>query len=461
MRKAAIICALVAVAHYFAWALLEPKASAPAFNGILQSVSYTPFDGSAHPDSGKRTSPAQIRSDLTAIAPYTHAIRTYSSTGGSELIPGIAADLGLTTAAGAWIDRDRVRNEVEIETVIELANQHRSITSVVVGNETIYRADQTVAEIIEKIKRVKREVSVPVTTARSGTSGLSIPNSSRPWTTSQPTCCPTGKEISEQEAVAQALRIHQQLRAAYPKKRIVIAEFGWPSAGHNRRAANPGAIPQATVMREFLNAARRHKIEYNIIEAYDQPWKTFEGGVGPYWGLFDTTRQPKFSWSGPVSMPGYSQLVVIALAVGALLSAPILLIPGVTVAQGALMAVAANGFGAWVSYAFGFWRDHYFVTGAAIAFGIGMLLLLPLILTSLYKIEEIAALVLGRRPRRLLSEAVRFPAPCRWCRSTFRLPRAARNAEEDPQLGGRPRLPELRVHRRREQHARPRHVAAD
>lgn len=155
MRKAAIICALVAVAHYFAWTFLEQKGNAPAFNGILSSVSYTPFDGSASPESGTRTSPAQIRADLNAIAPYTRAIRTYSSTGGSELIPGIAADLGLTTAAGAWIDRDPIRNEVEIETVIELANQHRSITSIVVGNETIYRADQTVPEIIAKIKRVK------------------------------------------------------------------------------------------------------------------------------------------------------------------------------------------------------------------------------------------------------------------------------------------------------------------
>jgi exo-beta-1,3-glucanase (GH17 family)/cellulose synthase/poly-beta-1,6-N-acetylglucosamine synthase-like glycosyltransferase len=411
MRKAAIICALVAVAHYFAWALLEPKGSAPAFNGILTSVSYTPFDGSAHPDSGKRTSPSQIRADLTALAPYTRAIRTYSSTGGSELIPGIAADLGLTTAAGAWIDRDRVRNEVEIGTVIELASQHRSITSVVVGNETIYRADQTVSEIIEKIKRVKREVSVPVTTGEIWNVWLEHPELVEAVDYIAAHVLPYWEGISEQDAVAQALRIHQKLREAYPKKRIVIAEFGWPSAGHNRRAANPGAIPQATVMREFLNAARRHKIEYNIIEAYDQPWKTFEGGVGPYWGLFDTSRQPKFSWSGPLSMPGYTQLIVIALAVGALLSAPILLVPGVTVAQGALMAVAANGFGAWVSYAFGFWRDHYFVTGAAIAFGIGMLLLLPLIMTSLYKIEEIAALALGRRPRRLLHEAVPEAGP--------------------------------------------------
>ena len=39
-------------------------------------------------------------------------------------------------------------------------------------------------------------------------------------------------------------------------------------------------------------------MDYNIIEAFDQPWKTFEGSVGAYWGLFDNAREPKFAWTG-------------------------------------------------------------------------------------------------------------------------------------------------------------------
>src|SRR3712207_7426712 len=37
--------------------------------------------------------------------------------------------------------------------------------------------------------------------------------------------------------------------------------------------------------------------DYNIIEAFDQPWKTHEGSVGPYWGLFDAARVAKFLWT--------------------------------------------------------------------------------------------------------------------------------------------------------------------
>jgi hypothetical protein len=90
MRIVALVGALVACVHAGIWALAREQAAAPNFTGQIASMSYTPFDGSAHPDSGTRTSPSQIRADLKAIAPYTRMVRTYSSTGGSELVPEIA-----------------------------------------------------------------------------------------------------------------------------------------------------------------------------------------------------------------------------------------------------------------------------------------------------------------------------------------------------------------------------------
>ena len=99
--------------------------------------------------------------------------------------------------------------------------------------------------------------------------------------------------------------MHAKLQAAYPNKRIKIGEFGWPSAGYNRHAAMPGRIDQAVILREFAVRAEQLGIDYNVIEAFDQPWKTFEGGVGPYWGVISTDRQPKFDWIGPLREQGY------------------------------------------------------------------------------------------------------------------------------------------------------------
>ena len=105
----------------------------------------------------------------------------------------------------------------------------------------------------------------------------------------------------------------------------MIAEFGWPSAGYNLKAADPGRLEQAAVLRDFVSRADAYGIDYNIVEAIDQPWKIFEGGVGPYWGLFDAVAPCRnSSWTGPITDPDHWRLAGIALLVSVLLSLPIL-----------------------------------------------------------------------------------------------------------------------------------------
>ena len=126
-------------------------------------------------------------------------------------------------------------------------------------------------------------------------SGWSIPSSSRPSTISPCTSCPIGRACPGSVAVDHAIKVYERLRQAYPGKRIVIAEFGWPSAGLNRKDAVPSPLTQAQVVRDFIARADAMGIDYSIVEAFDQPWKTFEGSVGPYWGMFDAERHPKFA----------------------------------------------------------------------------------------------------------------------------------------------------------------------
>ena len=402
MRFVAVVGVLVACIHAGVWAVSRDVVSAPNFSGQLRSVSYTPFDGSAHPDSGRRSTAEQIRADLKAITPYTRMVRTYSSTGGAELVPEIAREFGLRVSVGAWIDKNTNRNEREMRSVIDLAKRHRNIESVVVGNETIYRGEQTIDELIRKIHRIKRETSVPVTTGEIWSAWIEHPELASAVDFIAAHVLPYWEGISETAAVDQAIRIYDQLRTAYPGKRIVIAEFGWPSAGYNRRDANPDPLMQAAVLRNFVVRAEALGIDYNIIEAYDQPWKTFEGGVGPYWGMFDTSRQPKFSWTGPITNPDHWKLTAIAVAMGVLLSLPFLSLAGATVGQVALLAAAAHTVGAWFAILFAYWNGHYFVTGAVIAYTLALILLIPLIFIAMKRIEEIVNIAFGAKPRRLI-----------------------------------------------------------
>src|SRR6185312_1905787 len=95
MRIVVAVIALVTCVHAGLWSLLHRQYSSPDINGQLASVSYSPYTRWQHPDNGDRPTPEQIRSDLRLLSSYARSIRIYSSTGGHELIPAIAQELGL------------------------------------------------------------------------------------------------------------------------------------------------------------------------------------------------------------------------------------------------------------------------------------------------------------------------------------------------------------------------------
>jgi exo-beta-1,3-glucanase (GH17 family) len=421
MRSVAAVVALVACLHAAVWALVERQATAPAFDQFLASVSYAPFKDISHPDDPVTAD--TIRADLKALAPYTRSVRTYSSINGRELIPEIANEFGLKVTLGIYFEpvnagdskeeraQKEARRDREIRSAVEIARRHSNVVAIVVGNETMVRAKDpkaTLPELISTIQRVKRQSSVPVTTGETWDVWIDYPQLASAVDFIAAHILPYWDRTPYQRAVDHTLTIFDKLRRVHEGKRIVIAEFGWPSGGYNRSEAEPGRLEQATVLRDFVSRADALGIEYNLIEAYDQPWKSFEGSVGQYWGIFDTNRQAKFAWTGLLADQNHWKLAAIAVAIGFLISLPILAIAGPTMAQGALLAAAAHAVGAWSATVFAYWNGHYFVPGAAIALFAGMILLVPLVLIALARIDEIAAIVFGHGPRRLLLPAGRL-----------------------------------------------------
>ncbi|MGL9617559.1 glycosyltransferase [Bradyrhizobium sp. U531] len=404
MRVVAAVLLLVSALHAGLWGVLRDKEPAPDFKGLLPSVSYAPFEGSAHPDIDNIPTVEKIRADLKTLSTMTRAIRLYSSTGGVELVPPIAAEFGLKVTVGAWIDKDKDRNEREIKAAIELARKNSNVVGVVVGNEVIYRGEQKVEDLIDMIKKVKGSVRVPVTTGEIWNIWRDNPDLGSSVDFIAAHVLPYWENFRSDQAVDQAVDRYNLLRNLFPGKRIVIAEFGWPSQGYNLRNADPGPFQQALILRNFVSRAEAIGMEYNIVEAIDQPWKFFEGGVGPYWGILNASREPKFAWTGPVENPEYWKLMAIALLVGVLLSLPILRIEKATAKQAFLLSATANGVGAWAATVFAFWNSHYFIFGSAFALTLGMILLVPLVLIAMARIDEIAAVAFGRPPQRLITK---------------------------------------------------------
>jgi exo-beta-1,3-glucanase (GH17 family) len=228
MRTVAAVVALVACVQAGLWALARTDLSAPDFEGQLASVSYAPFAGNVNADQGGQARAEQIRSDLALLTPLTRSIRLYSSTGGVELVPPIADEFGLRVTVGAWIDKDRERNAREIKSAIELARRNSNVKSVIVGNETVYRDDIKVPDLIRLIQKVKRSVSVPVSTGEIWSVWRDHPELVSAVDYIAVHILPYWEGVSAQSAVEAAIGGYQNLRRlsrqAHRDRRVRLAE---------------------------------------------------------------------------------------------------------------------------------------------------------------------------------------------------------------------------------------------
>lgn len=392
-----------AVLHGAVWHFFHDTVAPSDVTGPIQYVSYSPYHTRENPKDVDFIPVDQIERDLERVAAVSQGVRTYSVIGGQDVVPEVAGDLGLDVVLGAWIGDTESRDRAEIDTVVELTRTNRNVRSVLVGNEVLLREERTTEELIALIRDVQQQVHVPVSTSEIWYLWLQNPELVSAVDYISVHILPYWEGVSAEQAVSYTMDRVQELREAYPGKKIVISEFGWPSQGYNNRDAVPGELAQASVIRDFIGEAQRQGVEYNIIEAFDQPWKTNEGSVGAYWGMFDNTGNAKFALAGTVEESGTSWKMALALILGAGIAVMGLMRGRVTIGHAFALALAANGVAAAVALAAAYPFENYLNPGIAIMWTIGFALIVPLTLISLTKLNEIFAVTVGRRPKRLIN----------------------------------------------------------
>jgi hypothetical protein len=67
--------------------------------------------------------------------------------------------------------------------------------------------------------------------------------------------------------------------------------------------AVPSTANQARYLREFINWAQVHKVQYFYFDAFDEGWKVHEREVGTHWGLYRQSGEVKFSLSNMLPTP--------------------------------------------------------------------------------------------------------------------------------------------------------------
>ena len=136
------------------WSLLQRQYAAPTSTASSRAFPTRPTRARSIPTTATGRRPSKSAPICKLLSSYTRTIRTYSSTGGVELVPGIAAEFGLKVTVGIWIDKNEARNEREIQSAIALRERYSNVNAIVVGNETTLRAEKTVDELIKIIQRV-------------------------------------------------------------------------------------------------------------------------------------------------------------------------------------------------------------------------------------------------------------------------------------------------------------------
>jgi exo-beta-1,3-glucanase (GH17 family) len=299
-----VLAALFGGAYW--WSLGRPVVLPDSPSTRIACVSYAPFrlEGETPFDRHAFIPPERIEADLKALSTRFDCVRTYSLNQGLAAVPDIAGRYGMKVLMGIWLGRDPAENEQEVKLGIEAARRDRAnLRGIVVGNEVLLRGELSEKALASYIERVNAATDVPVTYADVWEFWQKHPALAKatdyvtihilPYWEDEP--------VAPEKAVQHVADVYQKMKAEFPGKQVMIGETGWPSQGRTRRDASASLVNEARYMREFLNYAATVDMPYNVIEAFDQPWKRdLEGTVGGFWGIFDVNAKPKFPMLGPV-----------------------------------------------------------------------------------------------------------------------------------------------------------------
>lgn len=438
---------LASLLQVFLWLNSSDKfISPPDADNIIESLSYAPYTKG---NSKTFLSEEEIIRDLELLKQFTNKIRLYSAEDSQRVMPAVKK-LGMQAYMGLWLSPVIENNEKEIALAKSLISEYyANLDTVIVGNEVLLRDDLSPEELINYIrdfnnfintiakadkeakeKLIKEEVAkqktkkartvkekelrekaakegehkVSVTTAEIWNMWLLYPNLSDEVDYITIHILPYWEKIKAENFESFFKEIYKKITDKFQTKPVFIGEFGWPSQGYNNQGAVASPENQATIIRRFLVLAKEEGFRYNIIEAFDQPWKGVdEGSVGQYWGIFDADRKQKFEMQGSVLVEPYwfTQMTVAAL-IGAVFTFFGLRNQHINFLHAMTYGLAAQGisFGIVMSAVYPF--VHYMNFGKWIMWGMGTILMIPLTLITLAKANELFKCTIGRPPRRLI-----------------------------------------------------------
>ncbi len=346
-RRVAVLSLLaLALLALLIWAAqrARPVGLSAAEVAKLPCVSYAPFRRAGHTpfDAALVVAPELIEADLRLLSTLSGCVRTYGVDHGLDAVPAIARRLGLRVVLGVWIGRDSAANAAQLQRALALSREHADVVDLLmVGNEVLLRRELSPQALAALLADARRRTKVPVSYADVWEFWLRHGDALRehvdvisvhvlPYWEDHP--------VAVRSAVEHVRSIAARTRAAFAPLPVFVAETGWPAFGRQRGPARPGVVEQARFVREMQASAAPAAgglPAFNVIEAFDQPWKrALEGAMGGYWGLFDAQGTQRVTLAGAVVEDAQAGRVQWAAGAGAVCAALVAL-PGLSRRRGA------------------------------------------------------------------------------------------------------------------------------
>jgi exo-beta-1,3-glucanase (GH17 family) len=383
-----LILALFATLTFAVWAFLNRPTREPPWPTRIQGFAFSPFRANEDPTHGQMPTDEEIDADLALLEGHVNAVRTYSVERTLADVPELAEKHDLNVALGVWLDSHLDKNEEQLQTAIDLANNHQNVVRVIVGNEVLLRGDLRIEQLEAYLDRARTAIGPPVGTAETWAAWLAHPDLAQHVDFIGVHLLPYWEGVDVEHAVDYSLAQLKRLQKAFPHKPIVVAEIGWPSRGRTRESAVASDANEALFLRRFLHRAEKDEILYYVMEAFDQPWKAYmEGAVGSYWGVYDVNRRPKFEFTAPiVRVPEWHILAAVSVAVALAVLGLMYLTSNTLRNRGrsflAFVVCSASAIAVWVIYDF---TQQYMTVSSVIA---GVLLLLGMLGVMLVLLAE-------------------------------------------------------------------------
>lgn len=258
------------------WSYVDRPHTVKPASEKLDCVSYNPYRNESSLDEKKKhVSEETIDADMAIIAKRFRCVRTYTTLHGMDMVPKIAEKYGLSVMLGVWISPDLMENMQDLDVALDVANKYASVTHVLIGNEAIYFDVVAPKYIYLYLKYAHTKTHKPLSTGEIASTW----NDERKLAELSDFIAihifPYWNNIPLERSIPYLEGDYNFMTSLFPNKEVIVAETGWPSNGVDRGPSQANLLAQATYIRTITKYLEGRKIRYNIIEAFDQPWKIF------------------------------------------------------------------------------------------------------------------------------------------------------------------------------------------